>query len=265
MKPRMAKGWGHKRGDLKMPFSTWKSPENNLIFFIKVSFVLALSCVFHDATSMKNAREIPEKNPCLKNLPRSGFRSGRTSAKTTLLENHPFANPRKYPDFLRAFSGIFQAFFVEVVSENAWKKNLDWKYSWAFSEVFQDEKGIFKFPPFVPPPFCAPSFKDRREEEYYRNGCPPPSSKTSVFPVCEGGPFSALQTCWSRGSAERIGVMFLFWSGEFEEKCWRILRANFSALCFQGFRPSKKIHAQNSRPNFPENLFGLFFAFHLAR
>ena len=27
--------------------------------------------------------------------PRSGFRSGGTSAKTTLLENHPFVNPRK--------------------------------------------------------------------------------------------------------------------------------------------------------------------------
>ena len=26
------KGWGHKRGDLKMPFSTWKIPENTLIF-----------------------------------------------------------------------------------------------------------------------------------------------------------------------------------------------------------------------------------------
>ena len=26
--------------------------------------------------------------------PRSGFRSGGTSAKTTLLENHPFGNPR---------------------------------------------------------------------------------------------------------------------------------------------------------------------------
>ena len=24
------KGWGHKRGDLKMPFSTWKTPENPL-------------------------------------------------------------------------------------------------------------------------------------------------------------------------------------------------------------------------------------------
>ena len=53
-----------------------------------------------------------------------------------------------------------------------------------------------------------------------------------------------------------FGVNFLFLSGEFQENCrrisQRILMANFdsefSALFLQGFRPPKKIHAQNSRP-----------------
>ena len=35
---------------------------------------------------------VPGEHP---NVPRSGFRSGGTSAKTTLLENHPFVNPQE--------------------------------------------------------------------------------------------------------------------------------------------------------------------------
>ena len=49
-----------------------------------------------------------------------------------------------------------------------------------------------------------------------------------------------------------FGVNFLFWSGEFEENCRRILMANFDSeffsLAFPGFQATQKIHARNSRP-----------------
>ena len=65
-----------------------------------------------------------------------------------------------------------------------------------------------------------------------------------------------------------FGVKFLFWSGEFEENCrrisQRILMANFDSdflgLVFQGFRPPKKIHAQNSRPELSAFLSNFTFS-----
>ena len=50
------KGWGHNRGDLKMPFSTWKIPENTLIFE---------SINFQAIFMAPHPRKMPEK--CLEN------------------------------------------------------------------------------------------------------------------------------------------------------------------------------------------------------
>ena len=58
-------------------------------------------------------------------------------------------------------------------------------------------------------------------------------------------------------------VKFLFWSGEFQEKCRRISQrisiANFDSesfgLVFPRFRLPPKIHAPNSRPNLSAFLF----------
>ena len=61
------KGWGHKRGDLKMPFSTWKNPENPLKipWFLKSRFFKHFSWRnFHEKCT-KNTWKMPEK--CLKN------------------------------------------------------------------------------------------------------------------------------------------------------------------------------------------------------
>ena len=50
-------------------------------------------------------------------------------------------------------------------------------------------------------------------------------------------------------------------AGEFlSEFWWWILIANFSALFFRGFRPPKKIHAQNSRPELSAFLSNFTFS-----
>ena len=50
-------------------------------------------------------------------------------------------------------------------------------------------------------------------------------------------------------------------AGEFlSEFWWRILIAKFSALFFQGFRPTRKIHAQNSRPELSAFLSNFTFS-----
>ena len=68
----------------------------------------------------------------------------------------------------------------------------------------------------------------------------------SKFPKCLIPRFCRPDLGWifyfGLANSRKIASEFLseFW--------WRIFLANFSALFFQGFRPSQKIHTQNSRP-----------------
>ena len=63
-----------------------------------------------------------------------------------------------------------------------------------------------------------------------------------------------------------FGVIFLFWSGEFQEICQRIsqriLTVNFDSEIFGLVSPGFQVTPKNSRPKFTSRIVGIPLQFH---
>ena len=127
------------RTSIRKPLNLIKSP-------IFTNTPCKRTCLYN-APSMHTVEFMLKKFMCFFSEDGKGWGHKRGDLKTPWFSNQGFF--RYFQAFFRHFSCVFRG---SGAMKNAWK----FLYSKirAFSEIFQVEKGIFKSPPFVPPPFA---------------------------------------------------------------------------------------------------------------